>query len=410
MHSSPPSFTAEPADSTARRRSLADGNRFQRAYHRWALPHYERIGRDDPSLRAEIEEIDQWLYSRKSLPAWLGWLLGLAAVVGGLYRAGVSLGEALVLGTLIYGGLSFVLLAAWLSPKDRKAVRQRSERTTLTRFVWGLVAGMAAALAGLVVGHWIGKGAVDWAGLHQLMEKAALTVLLVAGGMALLVGIVAWAGRTFRARRLQRLSLMAERDAARAAAAEAELRLLQAQIQPHFVFNTLATLQHWVDRSDPRAAPLLRELTGFLRRSTEMLGRHQVPLSEEAQAARHYLAILQARLGDRLAFEVAIDPACEVIPLPPGLLLTLVENAVEHGIEPSLRGGRIEVTACRDTAGWTLQVDDTGQGLAAPVREGVGLSNLRQRLAQHYGGHAVLTLEPHSMGGTRAAIRCAEAA
>lgn len=398
-------ITHSPTDPSPAGRSLAHGNRFQRAYYRWARPHYERIGRDDPALGAEIEAIDQWLYSGKSRAAWVVWTLGLAVLVGGLHRMGMAWLVALLLGCLLYVGLTIVLAAAWLSPNAHRSAQTGPLPPVTVRFLWGLVVGGVAAVLGLITGSWLKKGTVDWPGLMVLAEKSALTILLLAGGLSVLVAVVAWAGRVARARRLQQLTLVAERDAARALAAEAELRVLQAQIQPHFVFNTLATLQHWVDRGDPRAAPLLRELTGFLRRSTEMLGRHQVPLHEEAQAVCHYLAILQARWESRLAYVVDISSDCADLLFPPGLLLTLVENAVVHGIEPALHGGRIEVRAERTADGWCLWVDNTGHGLAPGASAGVGLANARLRLQQHFGAAVQLTLEQTPEGVTRAAIR-----
>jgi LytS/YehU family sensor histidine kinase len=193
--------------------------------------------------------------------------------------------------------------------------------------------------------------------------------------------------------RLHELQLVSERDAAARQAAEARLKLLQRQIQPHFIFNTLSAVQHWVDTGDPRAAPLLRELTAFLRGSTEALGRDVVTLAEEAAMVGHYLAIMQARMGERLRFAITIDPSLEAQPVPPGLLLTLVENAVEHGLAPTLHGGSVTLEARRrGDAGCAVVVRDDGAGLAAAWREGVGLANCRERLAARFGGAATLAL------------------
>lgn len=115
----------------------------------------------------------------------------------------------------------------------------------------------------------------------------------------------------------------------------------------------------------------------------------------------HYLAIMRARLGERLASSIRIAPEVAAQRLPPGLLLTLVENAVEHGVSPALAGAtvRIEAAAAADAAaGWTLRVADNGVGLAAGWREGVGLANSRQRLAHHFGGAARLELRPLQPG------------
>lgn len=389
---------------------LATGNRLQRAYYRWALPHYERIGRNDPEVRAEVEAIDQLLYTRRGVWAWSAWLLGLLAAVGGLHRAGVGWLASSGIGALLWLGLTFLILGAWLGPAAGPPTAAGARpRPMLQRVVSGMVLGVAGALVGVLAGHWARHGSIDWSRIYDLAERAALTVLLLGLGLTLLISAVAWAGRVARAQRFQRLQLMAERDAARALASESELRLLQAQIHPHFVFNTLATLQHWVDKADGRAGPLLQELTGFLRRSTEMLGRPLVPLSEEAQAVSHYLAILRARMGDRLEASIDIHAWCAEQALPPGLLLTLVENAIEHGLEPKIGGGTLHIHARREANAWTLQVEDSGVGLAEDAADDVGLANLRQRLQQHYGRRARFRLFPRHHGGTCAEIRFEDA-
>lgn len=388
--------------------TLATGNRLQRVYYRWAKPHYEKIGRDDPGLALEIEEIDQFLYSRRGLGAWLGWLLGLAGVTAGVHAAGSDWLEALQLAAVLWVAVTVSLVSAWFTP------RRTSSSQFGRRFGMGLVLGVAGAAVGLLTGHWIRNEAVDWAQLQSVADRAAWPILLFAAGMALLVAGFSWAGRKAREQRLQRLQLLAERDAARAAAAETELRLLQAQIHPHFVFNTLATLQHWVDRADPRAGPLLRELTGFLRSSTEMLGRPMVPLADEVRAVAHYLAIMQARMGERMRFETEVDPRCASQSIPPGLILTLVENAIEHGLEPKIEGGTLRLICGGDPSGehspkgWWLRVEDDGLGLSPEARDQVGLSNLRQRLQQHYGSRARFSLEALNTGGTRAELHFEE--
>lgn len=373
---------------------LAHGNRFQRAYYRWALPHYEKIGRDDPVLRERVELADIYLYTRSGLGAWAGWWLVLIGGMLALQGRGLGWGAALGISTLIWGGLSSVLLVAWLAPAKVKP------QQLVLKFLVGALGGATAMTLLLLAWH----GVPEQFDLDRL-QRVLRVVAPLALGTVLLMAFVARAGQAAREHQLARLQLVAERDAAARAAAEADLRLLQAQIHPHFVFNTLATLQHWVDRRDERAAPLLRELTGFLRRSTEMLGRPTVPLAEEAQAVRHYLAILSARLAGRVQGEVDIDPALASQLLPPGLVLTLVENAVAHGLEPKIGDGRLTLTAAREPDGrWWLRVDDDGLGLADEAQDRVGLANLRLRLRHHFGDRAHFTLQRRPEGGTRAQI------
>jgi len=179
-------------------------------------------------------------------------------------------------------------------------------------------------------------------------------------------------------------------------------RLATAQIQPHFLFNTLASLQHWVDTRDERAGPTLSSFTRYLRATLPMFERETLSLAEELQIVRSYLDIMQARLGARLRWEVQADPALDGLALPPGALLTLVENAIAHGIEPALRGGRISISASQAAGVIMLDVRDDGAGLcdeaADPADSGIGLANTRTRLQQQFGERARLSLTPQTPG------------
>ena len=203
---------------------------------------------------------------------------------------------------------------------------------------------------------------------------------LVLAMMAGMIGVLSawWMLTVFRAQQIEaRLRELAEQEAA----LRLSTRLATAQIQPHFLFNTLASLQHWVDTQDPRAAPLLRDFTAYLRATLPMFERELQPLADEVGMVRHYLAIMQARMGRRLTVELDVSPALDAT-LPPGALLTLAENAITHGLEPQLHGGHLAVRARRD-GGWLhLDVQDSGAGLAPGWTDGVGLSNTRRRLAQ----------------------------
>ncbi|MDM4766981.1 histidine kinase [Pelomonas sp. SE-A7] len=195
----------------------------------------------------------------------------------------------------------------------------------------------------------------------------------------------------------------------RAHAAEASRKLSSAQIQPHFLFNSLASLQHWVASKDDRAAPLLASLTHYLRATLPLFDRPLLAVGEEAEAARRYLEVMQARLGERLRYALDIDPAAAAVQLPPGVLLTLVENAVEHGVQPSLSGGEVRVQArLLPDGALLLEVLDDGPGLAplATVTEGsLGLHNSRLRLQQAFGGRAALKLGNRAEGGCCAVVQ-----
>jgi signal transduction histidine kinase len=206
----------------------------------------------------------------------------------------------------------------------------------------------------------------------------------------------------------------AKQLAAEKRAAEAQLRLLQGQIEPHFLFNTLAGVISLIDTDAPRAKHTLMAFTEYLRSSLGTLRRDDSTLGQELDLARHFLELLQARLEDRLQFDIDADPELLGLPLPPLLLQPLIENAVMHGIEPSLDGGRVTVSVRRSADGVELQVRDTGVGLDAAARRparhgsrgqgnGIALANIRERLLARYNGQAELRIDA-AEPGTRATI------
>lgn len=220
-------------------------------------------------------------------------------------------------------------------------------------------------------------------GMREQLE--ARLPLLLAVLTAVLSGW--WILTLYRVEQIEaRLRELADRDAA----LRLSTRLAAAQIQPHFLFNTLASLQHWVDTGDTRAAPLLRDFTAYLRATLPMFERELQPFAHEIEMVRRYLAIMQARLGARLTFDIDV-PDDAVAELPPGIVLTLVENAIAHGIEPQLRGGHVGIAARLDDGRLRLTVRDDGPGLAPGWAEGVGLANTRRRLL-HAHPAATLTL------------------
>lgn len=194
-------------------------------------------------------------------------------------------------------------------------------------------------------------------------------------------------------------------------ATEAQLRLLQAQIEPHFLFNTLANVQSLLDHDLPKARQMLASFTDYLRASLGALRNEDSRVAQELELAQSYLQLLQARMEERLRFTIEADEAARVLPLPPLLLQPLVENAIQHGLEPQVEGGRIEVAARAESGELVLTVRDTGAGLGAGDRDAsvggshFGLVQVRERLATLHGSRAALTLAPASGGGTLATIR-----
>ncbi|MDP1912227.1 sensor histidine kinase [Brevundimonas sp.] len=221
------------------------------------------------------------------------------------------------------------------------------------------------------------------------------------GGAALVVAL--WFLVVWRAQQIEaRLREQAEREAA----IEMARRLAAAQLEPHFLFNTLASVQHWVQTKDDRAAPLLAALTGYLRATLPMFNRALIPAGDELVAVEGYLQVMQARMGvARLSWRIDVDDPLRTLPLPPGLLLTLVENALEHGVEPRVGGGEVLLTLRRHAEEAVFVVQDNGPGPSAEMAEGAGLANLRQRLELTCGGQARLSIEAAPGGGCRAEVR-----
>ncbi len=200
----------------------------------------------------------------------------------------------------------------------------------------------------------------------------------------------------------------AERHLLSKQAIEAELKLMQAQVEPHFLFNTLASVQYLTETDPPRANLLLGHLIAYLRAALPQLRAASTTLGKEVQMIEAYLNILQMRMGERLAFTVDVPAALREQPFPPNLLISLTENSVKHGLEPLVQGGSIDVTAREKDGYLVVCVHDTGSGVVngenPAAGHGLGLANIRERLVALYGERARFTLEPAAGGGAAATI------
>jgi len=183
--------------------------------------------------------------------------------------------------------------------------------------------------------------------------------------------------------------------------AQARLALLQAQIEPHFLFNTLANLHALIGAEPARAQAMLSHLNDFLRASLSAARKDRNTLAEEFALLRDYLELLSIRMGARLAFRLDLPQELAQTQVPPMLLQPLVENAVKHGLEPKVEGGEVTVIARREGGRIVLQVADTGIGFAAAATSGtnVGLAHLRERMAAIYGETASLGIAENAQGG-----------
>lgn len=206
-----------------------------------------------------------------------------------------------------------------------------------------------------------------------------------------------------------RLTEEKERAAqAQRAAAEADLRALQAQVEPHFLFNTLANLDALIALDPKQARVLLGHLNRYLRNSLTHSRSLAPTLGDEIEQLRAYLAIMEIRLPDRFRARIDCPDDCRDLPLAPMLIQPLVENAIKHGIEPSASGGEISLRACLTPDALEIEVCDSGVGLhKAPVQDsnnGTGIANVRERLHLLYGKQARLDLTALPECGTRALL------
>jgi sensor histidine kinase YesM len=233
--------------------------------------------------------------------------------------------------------------------------------------------------------------------------------LLVAGATAALFGAIGtWyfhdearfqeAQSEVRAERLRRI----EQESL---ATRSELAILQAQIEPHFLFNTLSNVVGLIDTDPAAARKMLLDLTALLRTTLARTRKPVVTLGEELDLLRAYLGIMAVRMGPRLAWEIDADPEVLSAWLPPLLVQPLVENAIRHGLEPKPEGGRL-IIRCRRRDGFLdVAVEDTGCGFPDDAADGLGLANVRKRLQAAGGDEAALTLTIAPGGGVTAALR-----
>jgi signal transduction histidine kinase len=213
--------------------------------------------------------------------------------------------------------------------------------------------------------------------------------------------------RKFREREVQATELTAR-------LAQAQLQALRMQLNPHFLFNTLNAISSLMLRDVPAANKMLSRLGDLLRLTLENSHQQEVPLRQEIDMLRRYLDIEQIRFGDRLQLKLEVDPSTLEATVPNLILQPLVENAIQHAIEPQAGAGKIELRSLRDNGRLVLQVADNGSGLKPDSakaaarsdarREGIGLSNTRERLRKLYGVDQQFDLTANPTGGVTASL------
>ncbi|HZZ95134.1 MAG TPA: histidine kinase [Usitatibacter sp.] len=225
---------------------------------------------------------------------------------------------------------------------------------------------------------------------------------LVMGG--LLTSILYFLAREQAAQRLLQQTRLAHAEIDRQMT-EARLQLLQAQIEPHFLFNSLASVKRLYEKEPERGRSLLRNLGDYLRIAISRTRLREARLDEEFGLARSFLAIFQVRMGSRLRVRIDLPPELDSAMLPPLMLGTLVENAIKHGIGPRASGGTVSLSARRHGEFLEVEVADDGVGFRARSGHGVGLANTRARLETMFAGAGSLELSARDRGGVSATIR-----
>jgi signal transduction histidine kinase len=285
-------------------------------------------------------------------------------------------------------------LGAWLVGRDRLRGWKKTQRS-----LYFMMVPVLGTLIGWPLGMYWARG-ID---VRQYFSVGRSDAVFASIALAVLVAGVFFQFFSMKARQIQ-----AENQAT-----EARLRLLQAQIEPHFLFNTLANVVSLMDADTPRAKAMLESFVDYLRASLTGFGHGTHTVGDEIDLVEAYMRIIKMRMEERLQYVIDVPADLRSQALPPLTLQPLVENAIVHGLEPQIRGGTIRIAAALERGSLVLTVEDDGAGIASavpatPARAGRGsgtaLTNIRERLEQAYGGAAALRLDAVAPHGARARL------
>jgi signal transduction histidine kinase len=268
----------------------------------------------------------------------------------------------------------------------------------------------AAQVAAIIAGSFVGTlltGMVKGRDLATLFSERFFGVLVT---MSLGIGFGCWTvwiyyNRQREARQAAELArVQAERAQLEKNVLQAQLAVMRAQVEPHFLFNTLANVQHLVETDPASASRMLESLIQYLRAALPRMREEATTIGREVDMAKAYLEIHRMRMGSRLAFAFDVPEALRTREFPPMMLITLVENAVIHGVDPCCEEGTITVRAAEEGGRLRVSVADTGEGISTKKGTGVGLTNIRERLKALYGSGARLVMEENVPRGVVATI------
>ncbi|MBZ2207981.1 sensor histidine kinase [Massilia soli] len=359
-------------------------------YRRYAA---QKIGELSQIERQQLRDFSVTFRGRRLWIALAKLMLAFSAaglLVHVLFPSPRSLPYIVIMANLIGFTVAMTLISVWF---NYRKIASNKPRVLLRIVLWA----MAGIVAGAVLSYADGDKSLDviLGDLPRRLVLATLGAMMLVGVPLVIIG--AFQNRHYEALTLQ-LQLEAERERMARELSESQLRLLRAQIEPHFLFNTLGAVQQLAEHRAPEAASLTANLIAFLRASLTEMRSDQARLSEEFKLADAYLQVMQPRLGARLRYRLDLPEALEAVSMPSMILLTLVENAIKHGIEPTLRGGDVHVSAVQAGANVVIRVVDSGAGMSSSPGAGVGLENVRHRLQLVHGEAASLTLSDNLDG------------
>jgi sensor histidine kinase YesM len=314
-----------------------------------------------------------------------------AAVAGFSALYGTNVGLAGVAASLMFFLPTYLLAAITAQFAPRGIV----PRALVLALAVATGVALGYALIAIVLGD-----AVTWRGGGRRHTLAVLPVLLTAGlGLAI-----------FLLHERERIAAQAVHDEmerkldVERRMSEARLRVLQSQIEPHFLFNTLAHVRRLCRTNAPAGRAMLRHLAHYIGAAQPALQHESIPLAADVDLAVAYLNIQQIRMGERLRFEVDVATGAKDARLPPMTITTLVENAIKHGLSPLESGGEVGIAARASGDAVVVDVADSGQGFQSTLGAGVGLANVRARLAILHGSAASLALAMNAPRGVIATV------
>jgi hypothetical protein len=321
---------------------------------------------------------------------------GLIALFLIVTRISESIGPTFVI-TYSIGSCSHIIITGALF-----SIKPKGKWTILACILLGAVLGnvtgmhLGAFLTETLLGLPVGFRNPDY------IQMAALGLTFAAA-----VSFFFWSRGILSESRTQIQEERIRRISSEKAAIEANLRMLQAQIEPHFLFNTLSNIHSLMDTHPQTAKAMLLDLNQYLRNTLAHTREEETTLGRELDVVAAYLKIFKIRMGERLHFRIDLPEGLHSTPFPPMLLQPLVENAIIHGIEPSENGGRIDIRARKNNGRLRVEIADTGNGFRSGTGSGMGITNVRERLELLFGPVASLQLSENQPRGISAVIEIA---